>query len=94
MTTGWMIGVLVTVAGEPKPARRYFAVARADRAQAEWAALDSAGATGAIATSPVDGMEPVEAIDPLSAPTVRAFGLAPGQVKAFGERRPRRRPGG
>ena len=32
---GWVIGVMVEIAGERAPVRHYFAVGKADRAQAE-----------------------------------------------------------
>ncbi len=90
MTAGWMIGVLVDVADEAAPTRHFFAVAKPDQARAEWAALDRASGAGAIAASPFGGMEPVEAIGPISAGTLKAMGLAPGETRALGRKWPRR----
>ncbi len=87
--TGWMIGVLVEIDGAPA-VRHFYAVARDDRARAEWAAADQAIRDGAIATSPHDGMEPVEAIGPLSARALQSLGLAADQTKALGWKPPRR----
>ena len=85
-----MIGVVIEQTGEPAPLRHFYAVAQADRARAEWAAVDMAMTLGAVAMSPVRGMEPVEALNPLSVRAVGALGLSPGQVMAFGSKRPRR----
>ncbi len=90
MTTGWMIGVMVEAAGERAPVRHFFAVAHQDRAKAEWSAVDQAMLLGAIAASPVGGLEPVQAIAPLSADMMRAQCLAGGQVRALGPKWPRR----
>ena len=90
LATGWMIAVMVELAGERAPLRHYYAVAQADRARAEWAAVDSAMTVGAVAMSPVRGLEPVEAVSSLSARAIGALGLAPGQVRAFGQKQPRR----
>ena len=87
--TGWMVGVLVEIGGAPA-VRHFYAVARDDRARAEWAAADQALKDGAIATSPHAGMEPIEAIGPLSTRALHALGLAPGQTKALGWKPPRR----
>ena len=40
MADGWLIGVLVEVAGEPAPLRHYFAVGHEDQAKCEWTAVD------------------------------------------------------
>jgi hypothetical protein len=85
-----MIGVMVEAGRDAAPVRQYFAVARDDRNRAEWAAVDSALALGAVATSPSGGNEPVEAVAPLSAGTCKAMGLGAGQVRALGPRWPRR----
>ncbi|MHB8286895.1 MAG: hypothetical protein ACYDD1_19765 [Caulobacteraceae bacterium] len=90
MTAGWMIGVLVDVAGEGAPARYFFAIAKADQAQAEWAAVDRASGAGAIAAIPFRGMEPVEAIGAISAGTIKAMGLVAGETRALGRKWPRR----
>lgn len=94
MTTGWMIGVLLEIEGERAPARHFYAVVQADPARAEWACVDLALRAGVVAASPSGGMEPVEAISPLSAATIRAMGLGEGEVRALGRRWPRRWIGG
>ncbi len=86
--TGWMIGVMVAVGGAA-PVRHYYAVAQADRARAEWAAVDLAVALGEVASSPVGGQEPVQAVGPLSADRLKANSLAEGQVRALGWKWPR-----
>ena len=85
-----MIAVLVELPGEAAPARCFYAVAKPDQGRAEWAAVDRATALGPVATSPVRGVEPVQAIAPLGADTVRQMGLASGQAKALVTRLPRR----
>ena len=48
---GWVISVMVEVPGERAPVRHYFAVGKADRAQAEWTAVDLAmNAGGSVGT--------------------------------------------
>jgi len=90
MAGGWLIGVLVEVAGEPAPLRHYFAVGHADQARSEWTAVDCAGRTGRVASSPFAGQEPVAAIRPLSPAKMKVLGLAPGEVRELGWRHPRR----
>jgi hypothetical protein len=90
MAGGWLIGVLVEVAGEPAPLRHYFAVGHEDQGKSEWTAVDWAGRTGRIASSPIGGLEPVEAIRPLTAAKMKTLGLAQGEVRALGWRHPRR----
>jgi hypothetical protein len=90
MANGWMIGVMVEVAGEAKPLRHFFAVGHEDRAKAEWTAIDKALLIGRIAVSPVGGFEPVHAIGELSARTVKVFALKPGEVRPLGWKQPRR----
>ena len=85
-----MVGVLIELADEPQPIRCYFAVARVERAAAEWVASDHALTLGRIATSPMGGFEPVEAVGPLSRAVIAAMGLGAGEVRAFGSKRPRR----
>jgi hypothetical protein len=85
-----MIAVMLQLDEEPAPLRRYFAVAKPDRARAEWAAVDAAVALGHVATSPVKGQEPVQAIAPLTAMIAQANGLGTGQVRGLGARWPRR----
>jgi hypothetical protein len=87
---GWIIGVLVETVGEAVPIRYFFAVAQPDRARAEWAAADRAMLIGHIATSPLSGMEPVDAIGELSDRAIRGLGLKPNQLKELGSRWPRR----
>jgi hypothetical protein len=90
VATGWLIGVMVGVAGEPAPLRHFFAVGFEDRAKAEWSAVDSALGIGEVATSPVGGLEPVHAVSELSAHTVGALGLKPKEVRSLGWRWPRK----
>lgn len=90
MAAGWLIGVLMEALDEPAPARRYFAVARADRAEAEWAAVDAATSVGRVASSPRGGVEPVETEGELPAAFLTANGVRPGAVHDLGVLRPRR----
>ena len=90
VAAGWMIGVLVETPGEPLPLRRYYAVAKDDRAQAEWAAVDRALILGRIATSPVGGVEPVETVGPLAPRMAASQALRPGMVRDLGFQWPRR----
>jgi hypothetical protein len=90
MATGWMIGVMVELAGEPAPLRHFFAVGHEDRAKAEWKAIDGALLIGRVATSPVKGLEPVHVVSELSANAVRSLGLKAGEVRALGWRWPRK----
>lgn len=87
---GWVIGVMVEVQGERAPVRHYFAVGKADRAQAEWTATDLAQTEGAIASSPVDGHEPVEAMHEIVAYRMRDLGLKTGEARRLGDKYPRR----
>lgn len=87
---GWVIGVMVEVAGERTPVRHYFAVGKADRAQAEWTAVDLAMNAGAVASSPVGGHEPVEALREIVAYRMRDLGLKPAEARALGDKNPRR----
>lgn len=87
---GWVIGVMVEVPGERAPVRHYFAVGKSDRAQAEWAAVDLAMNAGAVASSPVGGKEPVEALREIVAYRMRELGLKPGEARALGDKNPRR----
>ena len=90
MASGWLIGVMVELAGEPAPLRHFFAVGYEDRAQAEWKAIDRALLIGRVATSPFGGLEPVHAVSELPPPTTRALALKPGEVRSLGWRWPRR----
>ncbi|HEY2707283.1 MAG TPA: hypothetical protein VGI95_04460 [Caulobacteraceae bacterium] len=90
MATGWMIGVMVELAGEPVALRHFFAVGHEDRAKAEWRAIDQALLIGPMATSPVAGLEPVHAVAELTARTVGMLALKPGEVRSLGWRWPRR----
>ena len=90
MSTGWVIGVMVELPGETAPVRHFYAIGHEDRAKAEWTAIDNAMLIGQIATSPVGGLEPVEALGFLSTPAMRSLGLAPGHTRALGDRWPRR----
>ena len=89
-TAGWLIGVMLEIEGERAPLRHYYAVGVADRHRAEWAAVDRAITEGRVATSPVGGLEPVQAMRPLTALRMRVLGLATREVRALGWRHPRR----
>jgi hypothetical protein len=86
---GWVVGVMLAPAGEPMQ-RHYYAVGHADRAKAEWTAVDCAVRFGEVATSPVAGAEPVEALRALTGPRMAALGLASGEFRELGWRYPRR----
>jgi hypothetical protein len=88
--SGWLIGVLIEVDGEPAPVRHFFAVGHDDRAKAEWRAIDAALLVGRVAGSPVGGLEPVHMISELTAKTIRAVALRSGEVRSLGWRWPRR----
>lgn len=88
--TGWMIGVMVELPGEPAPVQHFFAVGHEDRAKSEWKAVDQALLIGRIATSPVRGLEPVHAVSALAARTVQFFALKPGEVRPLGPKLSRR----
>jgi len=90
MAGGWLIGVMVEVAGETGARRHYYVVGYPDRERAEWRAIDGALLLGRVASSPVGGLEPVHAIAELSAHAVRDLGLKPGEVRSLGWRWPRR----
>ncbi|MDB5427301.1 MAG: hypothetical protein JWR43_1276 [Phenylobacterium sp.] len=90
MAGGWLIGVLLEVAGEPAPLRHYFAVGHEEQAKSEWTAIDWAGRTGRVASSPVGGQEPVQAIRALTPARMKMLGLAQGEVRELGWRHPRR----
>jgi hypothetical protein len=90
MASGWMIGVMVELAGEPVALRHFFAVGHEDRAKAEWRAIDQALLIGKVATSPVGGLEPVHMVSELTPHTVGRLALKPGEVRALGWRWPRR----
>ncbi|HEY9218059.1 MAG TPA: hypothetical protein VIO94_08420 [Phenylobacterium sp.] len=90
MPGGYMIGVMLEVAGEPAPLRHFFAVGHEDRAKAEWTAIDKAMLTGHVASSPVGGMEPVHVVSELSPATIKKLALRPGEVRPLGWKWPRR----
>ena len=52
MAHGWLIGVMVELPGEPIALRHFFAVGHADRAKAEWSAIDQALLIGPVSASP------------------------------------------
>ena len=87
---GWVVGVMVEIPGERQPVRHYFAVGKADRAQAEWAAVDLAMQAGPVASSPSGGREPVEALHELVVYRMRDLGLKTGEARALGDKFPRR----
>jgi uncharacterized membrane protein len=90
MANGWLIGVMVELAGEPIALRHFFAVGHEDRAKAEWRAIDRALLIGNVASSPVGGLEPVHAVSKLSTRTSAALALKDGEVRSLGWRWPRR----
>jgi hypothetical protein len=90
MTGGWLIGVMVEVAGGSAPVRHYWAIGHAEQAKAEWTALDDAARIGRVAASPVGGLEPVQAIVAYTPQTMQTLGLNPGELRALGWRWPRR----
>ncbi len=81
---------MVELADEPVPLRHFFAVAHEDRAQAEWRAIDAAQLIGPVAMSPVQGLEPVHAVNVLAARTVRSQALRAGEVRPLGRQWPRK----
>ena len=87
--TGWLIGVLVTAPGEARPRRHFYAVAEPERARAEWAAVDCALAAGEVASSPAEGLEPVQAVGALPSHRLAAHSLGGGQIRALGPKWPR-----
>jgi hypothetical protein len=87
---GWLIGVMVQAPGEPGPLRHYYAVGQAEQAKAEWRAVDAALRVGAVAASPVGGLEPVAAIREIPLQRMAALGLKPGEVRPLGWKHPRR----
>lgn len=90
MAGGWLIGVMLQPHGEPAPLLHYFAVGHEDQGKCEWTAVDWAGRAGRVAESPIGGQEPVMAIRALTPGRMKTLGLAPGQVRELGWRRPRR----
>jgi len=86
---GWVVGVLLAPDGQPMQ-RHYYAVGHADRAKAEWTAVDWAVSEGEVATSPIAGEEPVQALHPLTRMKMTSLGLTAGQVRGLGWRYPRR----
>jgi hypothetical protein len=89
MAKGWMIGVIVELADEPRPVRHFYAVGCEDRAKAEWRAVDKAMQLGPVATSPIGGLEPVHAVAELSPRTISLQGLKDAEVRALGWKWPR-----
>jgi len=89
MAGGWLIGVMVKADGEPMQ-RHYFAVGHDDRHKAEWTAVDFALRVGEVATSPIAGNEPVEALRQLTLAKMAGLGLKPGEIRELGWRHPRR----
>lgn len=88
--TGWLVGVMLEVEGEPAPLRHYYAVGHADQGRAEWTAVDRALTAGRVAVSPVGGIEPVQALKALTALRMKTLGLANGEVRELGPNHPRR----
>jgi hypothetical protein len=86
---GWVIGVLLAAEGLPMQ-RHYYAIGHADRAKAEWTAVDWALRRGEVAASPIGGEEPVAALKPLTRARMTTLGLAPGEVRELGWKSPRR----
>ncbi len=87
---GWVIGVHVEVRGEPGTSRHFFAIGHADRAKAEWTAVDWAQKVGDVAVSPVRGDEPVQMLGALTASMMGKLGLKPAEVRELGVKWPRR----
>ena len=90
MANGWLIGVMVELAGEPIALRHFFAVGHEDRAKAEWKAIDRALLIGPVSASPVGGLEPVHMVSELSAKTIKSLALKPSEVRSLGWRWPRK----
>ena len=90
MSSGWLIGVMIELAGEAAPVRHFFAVGHEDRNKAEWTAIDRAMLIGQVASSPVKGLEPVHVIGALNPKTVKSLALKPGEVRTLGWKWPRR----
>ena len=88
--TGWVIGVMVELAGEPAPLRHYYAIGFEDRAKAEWTALDAAMTLGAITSSPFKGQEPVQTLGQLTPARMKRLGLLAREVRALGRAWPRK----
>ena len=86
---GWVIGVMLAADGQPMQ-RYYYGVGHADRAKAEWTAVDYALRAGEVAVSPIGGAEPVAALQPLTRARMTSLGLANGEVRELGWRYPRR----
>lgn len=89
-TTGWLVAVMLEIEGERAPLRHYYAVGHADQGRAEWTAVDRALTAGRVATSPIGGLEPVQALKALTALRMKVLGLAAGEVRALGPNHPRR----
>ena len=89
MAKGWLIGVMVELDDEPAPVRHFFAAGLEDRAAAEWKSIDGALRLGPVASSPVGGLEPVHSLGELTARTIEAQGLRPGEIRPLGRRAPR-----
>jgi uncharacterized membrane protein len=90
VTTGWLVAVMLEIEGERAPLRHYYAVGHADQGRAEWTAVDRALTTGRVATSPIGGIEPVQALKALTALRMKVLGLAAGEVRELGPNHPRR----
>ena len=80
MASGWLIGVMVELAGEPVALRHFFAAGFEDRAQAEWKAIDRALLIGRVAESPVFEKELAHTGEPESAPALAALRARPGGI--------------
>ena len=85
-----MIAVMVQGPEDPGFRRHFFAVGQDDQARAEWAAIDRAMRIGRVAESPVRGLEPVHAIQELSALIVRVMALKSGETRPLGALWPKR----
>lgn len=85
-----MIGVMVEADGAAGHVRHYYAVGHDEQAKAEWTAVDLALQLGGVATSPIGGVEPVQAIRRIPPQRMSALGLAAGQTVALGWKHPRR----
>lgn len=86
---GWVIAVLTEPADGPERRRLFFAVGFADQGQAEWKAVDAAAGEAPVAPGPRGGIEPVQALSPLTDAAMRKRGLLAGEVRLLGEAWPR-----
>ena len=82
--------MLVDGSREREASRQFYAIGHAERAKAEWTAVDWAQKVGNVAVSPREGMEPVQTLGSLNAPLMTKLGLRVGEVRELGVNWPRR----